>query len=79
MTDFQHRVLIKVVAARPHAVPSEIAKALSKSPAVVQHSLDALTRRSFVTPVEQFGKTTVYVATPKGKLKLAEIAMEKAA
>lgn len=66
LTEMQKSVMCEVVHARPHAVVHSLAQALGYTPAVIQHTLDALTRRGFVTPIDEF----VYVPTKLGKSKV---------
>lgn len=70
LTEVQENVLSAVRRARPHAVPSELARILGMAPAGVMKALDALTRRGFVTPVA-LGRSdvVVYVATKKARAR----------
>ena len=63
---FQFDVLEAVRDSRPHALPARLAADLGLRVNVVQHTLDALIRKNFVTPVGYHGRE-VYVATQRGR------------
>lgn len=65
LTEAQEAVLEAVKDIAPHATLGSIAQRIHRTPAVAQHTLDALTRRGFVTP-ELYVGSEVYFATPKG-------------
>lgn len=70
LTELQALVLRAVSEALPYAIPSELARNLGRQPASVQKSLEALTRRSLVTPIGTYGSGAIYVATAKGKARV---------
>lgn len=76
LTEQQTRVLAMVCASAPHATLAGLAYMLEARPHIVQLSLDALTRRGLVTPVQPTsvvagvviaGEGEAYTATTKGR------------
>ena len=66
LSELQQLVLWSVRDPRARAYAPEIARDLDRRPAAVQKALNALTRRNFVTPMEEASGREYYVPTQRG-------------
>lgn len=67
LTDIQQRVLTLVCDDGPYTTSMHLAKKLPWTINVIQHTLDALTRRNLVTPSSHWGPYVIYEPTRRGR------------